>query len=112
MVAAISVSTSGGNQSASGTKPSAAAASEIECATVNEVTMTTSGRSRRNGITRQSEEQQVVGAFEDVPEAGHHETQRGLVPARIERTRPGSPWNSNARVAPVRRQEAQHGRHF
>ena len=26
----------------------------------------------------------MVGAFEDVPEAGCHEAQRGLVPARIE----------------------------
>ena len=54
MVIAISVSTSGGNQSASGTKPKAEAISEIECPTVNAVTMMTSGRSRRNGITRQS----------------------------------------------------------
>ena len=54
MVTAISVSISGGNHSASGTKPNAEAISEIECATVNDVTMITSGRSRRNGITRQS----------------------------------------------------------
>jgi len=53
MVTAISVSMSGGNQSASGTNPKAEAISEIECPTVNAVTMMTSGRSRRNGITRQ-----------------------------------------------------------
>ena len=54
MVTAISVSISGGNHSASGTKPNAAATSEIECPTVNDVTMITSGRNRRNGITRQN----------------------------------------------------------
>src|SRR5437016_9358601 len=53
MVTAISVSMSGGNQSASGTNPKAEEISEIECPTVNAVTMMTSGRSRRNGITRQ-----------------------------------------------------------
>src|SRR6266487_250843 len=53
MVTAISVSMSGGNQSASRTNPKAEAISEIECPTVNAVTMMTSGRSRRNGITRQ-----------------------------------------------------------
>ncbi len=30
------------------------------------------------------EEQEVVGAVEDVPEAFHHEAQHRLVPARIE----------------------------
>ena len=54
MVTAISVSISGGNQSASGAKPKAEAISVIECATVKEVTITTSGRSRRNGMTRQA----------------------------------------------------------
>src|SRR5262249_33054548 len=53
MVTAISVSMSGGKQSASGTNPKAEAIREIECPTVNEVTMMTSGRSRRNGITEQ-----------------------------------------------------------
>ena len=54
IVAAISVSISGGNHSASGTKPNAEAISVIECATVNDVTMMMSGRSRRNGMTRQA----------------------------------------------------------
>ena len=53
MVIPINVSISGGNQRASGTKPKAEAMSEMECPTVNEVTMITSGRRRRNGITRQ-----------------------------------------------------------
>ena len=37
------------------------------------------------------QEQQVIDAFEDVPEARDDEAQCGLLPARIERTRPGSP---------------------
>jgi len=53
IVTAINVSMSGGNQSASGTKPKAEAIREIECPTVKDVTMMTSARSRRNGITRQ-----------------------------------------------------------
>ena len=48
------VSTSGGNHSASGARSKAEAISVIECATVNAVTTSTSGRKRRNGITRQS----------------------------------------------------------
>src|SRR5262249_24033072 len=30
------------------------------------------------------QEQQVVGAFENVPEAGHDELRRGMMPTRIE----------------------------
>ena len=51
---AISVSMSGGNQSASGAKPNADAISVTECATVNDVTMMTSCRNWRNGMTRQN----------------------------------------------------------
>ena len=54
MDTAISVSMSGGNHSASGASSKAEAISVIECATVNAVTTTTSGRKRRNGMTRQS----------------------------------------------------------
>ena len=54
MVAAISISISGGNHSASGAKPNAEANSVIEWAIVNEVTMMISGRSRRTGMTRQA----------------------------------------------------------
>ena len=51
--AATRVSMSGGNQSASGATPMADDTSVIECATVNDVTMRTSGLMRLNGITRQ-----------------------------------------------------------
>jgi hypothetical protein len=34
------------------------------------------------------QKQQVVGAFEDVPEAGRHKGQGGLAPARIELDQP------------------------
>src|SRR5207237_1217622 len=54
MDAAMSVSMSGGNQSASGARSYADARSVIEWAMVNDVTTNTSGRSRRNGITRHS----------------------------------------------------------
>ena len=47
IVAAIRVSINGGNHKASGTNPKAEAMSEIEWATVNEVTTMMSGRSRR-----------------------------------------------------------------
>ena len=50
---AINTSMRGGNQSALGAKSNADAINVIEWATVNDVTMTTSGRTRRNGMTRQ-----------------------------------------------------------
>src|ERR1700720_3469301 len=43
----------GGNQRAVGASPKAEAISVMECATVNDVTSTISGRSARKGITRQ-----------------------------------------------------------
>ena len=70
MVAAISVSISGRNQSASGTKPKAAAISEIEWASVKAVTRITSGRRRRKGRTRQSRNRRWSMPSQDVPEAG------------------------------------------
>src|ERR1700716_1606625 len=85
MVTAISVSISGGNHSASGTNPRAEAISEIECPTVNDVTMTMSGRSRRNGTTRQSRNSRWPGPARmcQKPDstrarpAGREEAQRG-----------------------------------
>src|SRR5262245_55151302 len=47
-----------------------------------------------------AQEQQVVGAVENVPEAGHDKTQRGLVPPGIEAHRAGIARSSNARMAP------------
>src|SRR5216117_3919747 len=54
MEIAISVSMRGGNHSASGPRLYAEAISVIECATVNEVTSSTSCPNLRNGITKQS----------------------------------------------------------
>jgi hypothetical protein len=51
---AISVSISGGNQSAPGARSNADAISVIECATVKDVTMMTSSLNRLNGRTRHS----------------------------------------------------------
>ena len=51
--AAITVSTSGGNQSPPGAKPYADAINVKECATVKAVTIGTSALNRRNGMTRQ-----------------------------------------------------------
>ena len=56
----------------------------IECATVNAVTIGMSGRTRRNGMMRQQQEQQMIGAFEDVIEPHHDEARGRVVPARIE----------------------------
>ena len=53
MEPAISTSTSGGNQSAVGAKPSADATSVTEWATVKAVLTPTSGRTARLGSTRQ-----------------------------------------------------------
>ena len=75
---------SGGNHSASGARPNAEAISVIECATVNAVTITTSARSAAERHDEAEQEQQVIGAAEDVPEPEPHEAQRRLVPARIE----------------------------
>ena len=107
MVAAISVSISGTNQSASGTKPKAAAISEIECASVNEVTRITSGLQPPEGENEAEQEQEVVDALQDVPEPRDAEAPGRLMPARVE--------PHEARVAvelerphgAVRRQEAQ-----
>ena len=40
---------------------------------------------RRNGTTRHEQEQQMVGAVENVLEALHEEPEQRLMPARIER---------------------------
>ena len=81
---AISVSISGGNHSASGTKPKAEAISEIECATVNDGDDDHERPQPPERDHEAEQEEQVVGALEDVPEARLDEAQRGLVPARIE----------------------------
>ena len=81
---AIRVSISGGNHSASGPRPYAEAISVNECATVNDVTIRSNWRNFRNGITRHSRKQQVIGAVQDVQETGADESQGRLVPARIE----------------------------
>ena len=56
----------------------------IECATVNAVTISTSGPNAPERNDEAEQEQQVVGAVEDVEEAGLDEAQRRLVPARVE----------------------------
>ena len=110
MVTAISVSISGGNQSASGTKPKAAAISEIECATVNEVTMHDERPQAPERDHEAEQEQQVVDALEDVPEARDDEAQRRLMPARIEPHEAGVAVELEGAHGPARRQEAQRGR--
>src|SRR6266481_8768501 len=101
MVTAISVSTSGGNQSASGTNPNAEAISEIECPTVNEVTMMISGRSRRNGITRQHRNSRWSAPSRICQKPDTTKRSAAWCQRGSRRTRPGSPWSSNARVAPA-----------
>ena len=60
---------SGGNQSASGARPNAEAISVIECATVNAVTIETSGREAAERDDQAEQEQQMIDAVEDVGEA-------------------------------------------
>src|ERR1700730_13924007 len=110
MVTAIRVSTSGGNQSPSGTKPKAEAKSEIECPTVKAVTMTTSGRRRRNGATRQTRNRRwsVPSRMCQKPEA----TKRGLMPDRIERHQAGLAVELEGPNGAAGRQETQRRRHL
>ena len=72
------------NQSADGASPSVAAMRVIEWATVNDVITAISGRNlpERNHQTQQ--EEQVINAVEDMPEAQRHKPERGMVPAGIE----------------------------
>ena len=58
------------------------------------------------------QEQQVVGALQDVPEAVDHEPQRGLVPAGIEADQSRIAVELERARGAVRRQEAQRGRDF
>ena len=107
MVTAISVSISGGNQSASGTKPKADAISEIECAD-GERGDDDDERPQPPERDHQAEqEQEVIGAFEDVPEAGHDEAQCGVVPARIEAHEAGIAVEFECANGACGRQEAQ-----
>ena len=84
MVTAMRVSISGGNHSQSGAKPNAEASSVMECATVNDGDDDDERAQPAERNHQAGEEQQVVGAVEDVPEAFDHEAQHRLVPARIE----------------------------
>ena len=88
--------------------PNADASSVIECATVNAVAISTSGRSRRNGITRQARNSRWSVPSRMCHEAGLHEAPAppGASAGRGGRG-PGSPCSSKARSAPVARQEAQ-----
>ena len=76
--------------------------SVIECAIVNAVTISDERAEAAERDHEAEQEQQVIGAVEDVREPELHEAPRGLVPARIEpdeaRDRPSS---SNARSAPA-----------
>ena len=98
--AAISVSTRGGNQRASGASSNADAISVTEWAAVNDVTMAARGRSRRNGITRQARNSRwsVPSRMCSKPRATNRRaawSHRGS-----SRTSPGFPEYSNARTAP------------
>jgi hypothetical protein len=57
------------------------------------------------------QEQQVIGAFENVPEARYHEAQRGLMPARIEMHEAGIAIEFEGPNGTAWRQEAQRRRH-
>ena len=111
MDAAISVSISGGNHSASGAKLKADAISVIECATVNAVTTKTRGRNRRNGITRHSRNKQMVGSIQDVEESHLDKPPRSLIPARIERNQSRIAAELVCPNRSIRRYEPQHRDH-
>ena len=55
------------------------------------------------------EEQQVVGAVEDVLEAHRHEPERGLVPARVEADDAGVAAQLERPLGPARRKEPEDG---
>ena len=63
------------------------------------------------GDDQAGEEQQVVGAVEDVLEAHDHEAERGLVPARVKAHDAGVAPQIERPLGPARRQEPQHGDH-
>ena len=79
---------SGGNQSASGARSKADAMSVIECATVKAVTTEHERAEAAERDHQAEQEQQVIGAVEDVKEAQLDEPQRRLVPPRIEPDEP------------------------
>ena len=62
----------------------AEAMSVIECATVKAVTTATSGRSRRNGITRQNRNSRWSMPSRMWKNPSFTKRQRRLVPARVE----------------------------
>ena len=83
-----------------GARSYADAISVTECATVKDVTTTTSERKPPERDHQAEQEQQVIDAVEDVEEAVLDEPQRRLMPARVEPDDAGSPCTSNARSAP------------
>ncbi len=107
MVAAIRVSISGGNHSASGARPNAEANSVIECATVNAVTMMIERAQPADRNHEAGEKQEMVGAVENVPEALDHEPQHRLVPARVEIDEAGGAVKLEGAYGAVRRHETQ-----
>ena len=112
MVTAIRVSMSGGNQSASGTKPKAEAIKRDRMAH-GERGHDDDERPQLPERDHQAEqEQQMVGAVQDVPEPGHDKTQSGVVPARIEPNQAGIAMKLECARDAVGRHEAQRGGHL
>ena len=84
--------------------------SDIECATVKAVTMIDERPNAPERDDEAEQEQQVVGAVEDVPEAGAYEAQRRLVPARVEPHEARVAVQLERALGAARRQEAQRRR--
>ena len=108
MESATSVSTSGGNHSASGARPKADAIRVIEWATVKAVTTGTRLRKRRSGSTRQRMKSRWSSPERMWMKPSSGETQKGLMPARVQ---PHQPWvavEGERPHAAVRGQKAQH----
>ena len=102
---------SGGNHSASGARSNAEAMSVIECATVKAVTTSTSGRKRRNGITRQSRNSRWSVPSRMWKKPSSTNRQRRLMPARIEPDRSPDPPPARTPVRRRRAAEAQRRHH-
>ena len=102
---------SGGNQSASGARPNAEAMSVIECADRERGDDEHERPKAAERDHEAEEEQQVVGAVEDVNEAELDEPQRRLVPARIEPDESRIPRQLERPFDAVRRTEAQRRHH-
>ena len=83
------------------------AISVIECATVNDVTIAISGRSLRNGITRQNTNSRWSMPIENVLEPERHEAERRLVPARVQPHEPRIAEVFERALCIVRQDESQ-----